>query len=271
MKIFQNFLIVLLFCPILLTTACSEPEPTASAPKKKWIAAVDTTFIPMAFINDRNEKDGFEVDLIHAIAEEAGHEVEIIDVEWGGLFGGLITGKFDMLISSITILEERKKKFAFSIPYLESGVALLARKDLGEISGLEDLESKDGLAGAQINTTSYFYLNQFEKVPQKAYEKIGHALIDLINGGIVAVLGDTTQINYFYNQNEELRQISHIVGQRLTSESYGIVFRQDSAELIHTVNSAITALVEKGRLKELHDKWNLGEFATVPTPQSKTK
>jgi ABC-type amino acid transport substrate-binding protein len=56
--------------------------------------------------------------------------VELINVEWGGLFAGLITKKFDLIISSVGIIAERKKRMAFSIPYLQSGAAVLVRNNI---------------------------------------------------------------------------------------------------------------------------------------------
>ena len=61
----------------------------------------------------------------------------------------------------LKIIEERKKRMAFSIPYLQSGVAVLARNDLKHVKSLEDLEKQNARVGAQINTTSYYFLENF--------------------------------------------------------------------------------------------------------------
>ena len=123
----------------------------------RLVIAIDATFVPMSFLNEDRELDGFEVDLIKEVVQNAGFDYELVNVEWGGLFGGLITGKFDVVISSITILEERKNRMAFSIPYLQSGVAVLARKDIGDDDTLAQLAAKKATVGVQINTTSYYF------------------------------------------------------------------------------------------------------------------
>jgi glutamine transport system substrate-binding protein len=259
-----------IFCAIVfgvlffVSSGCQESSSKVDS-KVKLTVAIDATFIPMSFVNDQDQLSGFEVDLIKAVIEEAGYEYELINVEWGGLFGGLISKKFDLLISSITILPERKERMAFSIPYLQSGVALLARKDLNDVNSIEDLKKHKGMVGAQMNTTSYFYLEKFSEIEKKGYDKFAHAVLDLTNGGIIAVLGDTAQINYFHKENKELNLKTKIVGQRLTSEDYGIVFRKDSQELISKINRALSHLIKTGVVKILHEKWNLGAFSTVPS------
>jgi polar amino acid transport system substrate-binding protein len=263
-KIKEIFYATALVFLSLICSSCQDSSPKV-APKTKLIVAVDATFIPMSFVNDQDQLSGFEVDLIKEVIKEAGFEYELINVEWGGLFGGLISKKFDLLISSITILPERKERMAFSIPYLQSGVTLLARKDLKDVDSLEDLKNHKGVVGAQMNTTSYFYLEKFGELEKKGYDKFAHAVLDLTNGGIIAVLGDTAQINYFHKENKELIEKTKIVGQRLTTEDYGIVFRKDSQELIEKINKALKHLLKTGAVNKLHEKWNLGAFSTVPT------
>ena len=233
----------------------------------RLVIAIDATFVPMSFLNDQGELDGFEVDLIKAVAKNAGFDYELVNVEWGGLFGGLITNKFDLVISSITILEERKNRMAFSIPYLQSGVAVLVRKDIQNVDNLEKLAEIKATVGAQINTTSYYFLQKYEGIKIKTYEKFGHAVIDLANKGNDAVVGDSVQANYYFTKNNELTQSARFLGSRMTSEFYGIVLRKDDIELKQKIDASLTVLLQNGMIQKLHDKWNLGKFAVVPPPE----
>ena len=234
----------------------------------RLVIAIDATFVPMSFLNDQGELDGFEVDLIKAVAKNAGFDYELVNVEWGGLFGGLITNKFDLVISSITILEERKNRMAFSIPYLQSGVAVLVRKDIQNVDNLEKLAEIKATVGAQINTTSYYFLQKYEGIKIKTYEKFGHAVIDLANKGNDAVVGDSVQVNYYFTKNNELTQSARFLGSRMTSEFYGIVLRKDDFDLKQKIDASLTVLLKNGTIQKLHDKWNLGKFAVVPLPEN---
>ncbi len=261
--------IFLFFTLALLGTAtgCGEKAEQKSEARQKFVVATDTNLIPMAFVNDQNQLTGFEIDLIKAIADLAGFDIEIISVAFPGLFGGLITGKFDLVISSITILEERKERMAFSLPYLKSGLALVVRKDLEGIRSVEDLRDRNLTAGAQSGTTAYFYLEKYPTLKKKGYDAHGHAVTDLINGEIDAVLGESTGTLYYKNQKKDYFQKIKMVGDILTEEYYGMVLRKEDHELLGRVNTALKKLLADGTVQNLHTKWDLGNSSVVPTSQ----
>ena len=159
-------------------------------------------------------------------------------------------------------------RMAFSIPYLQSGVAVLVRKDIQNVDNLEKLAEIKATVGAQINTTSYYFLQKYEGIKIKTYEKFGHAVIDLANKGNDAVVGDSVQVNYYFNKNNELTQSARFLGSRMTSEFYGIVLRKDDIDLKQKIDASLTALLNNGTIQKLHDKWNLGKFAVVPLPEN---
>jgi len=255
------FLLVLLG----MATGCGEQAPENSQSLKKIVVATDTNLVPMAFVDDQNRLTGFEPDLIKAIAELAGFDIEIVSVAFPGLFGGLITGKFDLVISSITILEERKERMAFSIPYLKSGLALVVRKGLEGVRSVEDLRDRKLIAGAQNGTTAYFYLEKYPSLEKKGYDAHGHAVTDLINGKIDAVLGESTGTLYYKNQKKDYFQKIKMVGDILTEEFYGMVLRKEDRELLRKVNRALKKLLADGTVLKLHAKWDLGNSSVVPT------
>jgi ABC-type amino acid transport substrate-binding protein len=266
MKAFYSNFKIFLLASLIWANGCQQnttPEPES---KSRVVVAIDATFIPMSFMNDENQLDGFEVDLIKEVTQEANLEYELVNVEWGGLFGGLITGKFDLVISSVGIIEERKKRLAFSIPYMQSGAAVLVRNNMTDIESLEDLEKQNATVGAQINTTSHYFLEKYSGINIKTFDKFGHAVIDLANKGVDAVVGDSVQANYYFLNNKDLAGQARFVGSRMTSEFYGIVLRKEDEQLKRNINASLTRLLKNGTVSKLHQKWELGEFATVPIP-----
>ncbi len=243
---------------------CGGKAPEKPQALKKIVVATDTNLVPMAFVDDQNRLTGFEPDLIKAVADLAGFDIEIISVAFPGLFGGLITGKFDLVISSITILEERKERMAFSIPYLKSGLALVVRKDLEGVRSVADIRDRNLVVGAQNGTTAYFYLEKFPSLRKKGYDVHGHAVTDLINGKIDAVLGESTGTLYYKNQKKDYFQKIKMVGDILTEEFYGMVLRKGDGELLEKVNRALEKLLADGTVLKLHKKWDLGNSSVVP-------
>ena len=232
--------------------------------ERKLVVATDATLIPMSFIDDSGKISGFEPDLVYALAKEVGVKLELVNVEWAGIFGGLLTNKFDAAVSSITILEERKKKMAFSVPYLKSGVVLVVRKDMEEVNSLNEAKNKDLVIAAQVGTTAYFLLEKDPGIRRKGYQQYGHAITDLIKGEVDAVAGESTGTLYYKANEAKLFQKIKIAGEIITEEHYGIALRKNDVKLVASINSALQTLLENGTIQRLHDKWKLGRAASLP-------
>ena len=128
----------------------------------------------------------------------------------------------------------------------------------------EDAQKNKLLVGAQVGTTAYFFLEKDSAIRKKGYQMYGHAVADLINGEIDAVLGESTGTLFYKNQNKPLFQKIKMVGEIMTDEHYAIVFRQEDSELLNRVNSAIQKVLANGTAARLHKKWDLGQAAQVP-------
>ncbi|MDH5763815.1 MAG: basic amino acid ABC transporter substrate-binding protein [Nitrospinota bacterium] len=247
----------------LLTALLPACGDSGSAPKKITVAT-DATLVPMSFMNDQGQIDGFDRALMEAIAKEAGMQIEMVNVEWAGLLGGLTTGKYDAAISSITILEERKKKMGFSIPYLKSGLAIVVRKETEGIATMDDLLKNNMMVGAQRGTTAYFFLNDHPAIRNVGYESYGHAVQDLIKGELDAVIGESTGTLYYKNKDKPVFEKIKMAGEILTDEYYGIAVRPDKPALIQTINKALNNLLANGTVERLHQQWDLGQAAVIP-------
>ena len=258
MKIKYFKTIILLFA-LSLVTSCGNNYNTES---NVYVVATDATLPPMSFMSVGNDMIGFEPDLIRAIGNKAGFNVQLVNVEWAGLFGGLITKKFDMIISSVTVLEERKQRMSFSNPYLKSGLTLVVRKDQQKIMSFEDAKKSNALIGAQVGTTSYYFLEKESSVQTKGYQMYGHAITDMVNGKIDAVLGESSGTLFF--KNKPVFQEIKMVGEILSDEFYAVVLRKDDTKLMKKVNLALKELIEDGTAAQLHKKWDLGIAAQVP-------
>ncbi len=257
-KIFKSTVVLVsIFLCFLFLISCESKNDGET-----YIVATDATLAPMSFMSVGNDIIGFEPDLIRAIAKKAGFNIQLVNVEWAGLFGGLITKKFDMVISSVTVMEERKQRMDFSIPYLKSGLALVVKRDQKNISSFEDAKNMNALIGAQIGTTSYFFLEKQASIRIKGYQMYGHAVSDLINGKVDAVLGESSGTLFFKNKPlfQEIKMIEEI----LSDEFYAVVLRKDENKLMAQVNSALKELIADGTVAQFHKKWDLGQAANVP-------
>jgi ABC-type amino acid transport substrate-binding protein len=144
---------------------------------------------------------------------------------------------------------------------------VLVRKDIQNVDSLEQLAEIKATVGAQINTTSYYFLQKYEGINIKTYEKFGHAVIDMANKGNDGVVGDSVQVNYYFNKDKELIKNAKFLGSRMTSELYGIVLRKQDLQLKQKTDTSLTQLLLNGTVQRLHDKWDLGDFSVVPLPE----
>ena len=149
------------------TTSSSSSSSSASSSSAQTIkvgSAVD--FAPFEFQDEgQAEYQGFDMDLIRAIAKEMGAEVEIQNIGFDGLIPALQAKTVDVLISGMTINDERKQNVTFSDPYYESGLTMVVREDEQNIKSFQDL--KGHKVAVQIGTTSAKEVKKIEGVEVK--------------------------------------------------------------------------------------------------------
>lgn len=235
-------------------TGCGQKDTSgATGSAVKLVVASEASFPPMEFVDDAGTVVGFDIDLIKAVAKEAGLELEIKNVAWDGIFGALQSGTVNAIISSVTITEERKSKFDFTEPYIRAGQVVLVRT--GDKAKYPDLASLKGKpVGVQMGTTGAERM-QKETVELKQYNTAGLAVIDLANGNVEAVMIDKPVADYYSTQKPEFTKKVEVSGEPYTAEQFGIVVRKDDKELLQKLNGALTKLRQDGTLKRIEENW----------------
>ncbi len=213
--------------------------------------ATDATWPPFEYVDEQTmEIVGFDIDLIKAIADEAGLDIEIVNVAWDPLLAGMAQCQYDAAISAMTITEERKEVMLFSNPYFEAGQLVTVRFGNTEIASKEDLGGKT--VGAQIGTTGSFEVVKIAGATLKTYDDIGLAMQDLMNGQIDAVIADNPLAMGYANANPDKLKT---VGAVFTSEYYGIAVCNTETELLERINEGLAKVKAKGLIDELILEW----------------
>lgn len=224
----------------------------AFAAEKKIVVATDATFPPMEMVDKSKAIVGFDIDLINAVAKEAGFKVEIKNTAWDGIFAGLPAGKYDAVISSVTITPERLKEYDFSEPYINAGQVLVVAKTL-KVKSLVEMKGKK--LGAQIGTTGAMEIKKVAGIECKTYDEIGLAFADLAAGRIQGVVIDTPVAADYALQKAEYKDKLKIATAPFTKEQYGIVVKKGNKDLLVLLNKGIKAVKAKGIDKQLEKKW----------------
>ncbi len=219
----------------------------------KIVIATDATWPPMEMVDENSKIVGFDIDLMNAAAKAGRFEVEFKNTAWEGIFAALEGGKVDAIMSSVTITDERKEKYDFSIPYINAGQILVVKNDVTGVEKLADLVGKT--VGAQLGTTGAFEIDKVTDVKKKEYNNIGLAIEDLYNGRIDAVVCDTPVAADYALQNAKYKGTLKIVGQPFTDEYYGVVVVKGNTTVLDTINKGLKKVLDSGENKALEEKW----------------
>ena len=215
--------------------------------------ALDATWPPFESVDEQTKEIvGFDVDLMNAIAEKEGLEVEFVNVSWDPLLAGMAQCQYDASISAMTITEERKQSFNFSEPYFSAGQIVSVEIDTTDITGKDTLSGKT--VGAQLGTTGAFEVENIDGATLKTYDDIGLAFQDLMNGQIDAVVADNPMVLDYVGQNSDKIKV---VGDVFTDESYGIAVCKTDTKLLDKINSGLEKVKADGLIDQLTEKWIL--------------
>jgi ABC-type amino acid transport substrate-binding protein len=230
-----------------------EPDAEAAMKKNKMVRiATDAVNLPFEF-GAGTGVQGFDVDIGNEIGKDLGYDVKWVKVPFSHLFDVLKNGEVELIISAISITPERKKEFAFSIPYFDSDLTIAKRRDKQDVKNLASLTGKK--VGVQAGSTG----EQFMKSQKVAtgvtlvtYPTLDDALGALNRMEINAVVGDEPILTYsIYKSFPNLMTL----GTRLTEEQYGVVMRKQDTALLASVNKTIERLKKSGELEALRKKW----------------
>lgn len=239
-------LVVSLFASIFMLC-----QPAVAA-EKTIVFASDATWPPMEFVDEQKNLVGYAIDMVQAVAKEAGFKAEIKNTAWDGIFAGLAAGKYDAIASSVSITDDRKKSMDFSEPYYTVRQALIVRKD-SNATTLNDLNGQK--VGGQIGTTGYFTIKKASNLEAKSYDEIGLAMEDLNVGRLAAVVcDDPVAANYALKRYKDSLKIVQII-EGGEVEEYGFVVNKGNDEVLELINKGLALVKEKGIDKELQLKW----------------
>ncbi|MGP4061206.1 glutamine ABC transporter substrate-binding protein [Halobacillus sp. H74] len=216
-----------------------------------YTVATDNNFVPFEFMNEETgEMEGFDIDLIKAIADEAGFNINIESMKFDGVVAGMQSGRYDIGIAGMTITDERKETIDFSDPYYDAGLMLAVSEDNEEIKSEEDLAGKK--VGTRSGTTSESYItDNHPDAELVTFPGIVEAYMDLESGRLDAVMYDVPNVQYYVtNDSNGLKTAGDI----LQGEQYGIAFPKDS-ELVEDVNKALQTLIDNGTYDDIYEEW----------------
>ncbi|GGD42671.1 glutamine ABC transporter substrate-binding protein GlnH [Microbacterium faecale] len=226
-------------------------DADASNLEDTYVVATDTSFVPFEFEED-GEYVGFDIDIVNAIADRVGFEIDLETTNFDGIIPGLQTGTFDIAIAGITITEERKGAVDFTSPYYKSGLRIGVPIDNTDINGVEDLEGLD--IATRLGSTSADYISEnIEGATPNTYEQLDQAYLSVEGGGSDAVLYDAPNVEYYIlTQGEDSLKT---VGELLEGQDYGLAVSKGNEDLVTAMNEALAEIIDDGTYAEIYSDW----------------
>ncbi len=255
-KVIGLFLIMVLAVGLL--AACGEAKDENAGDKKVLVMATSADYAPFEYIeSDKSDEIiGFDVDLAKAITGKLGYEMEIKDMDFGGLIQSLKSGQADFVLAGMTPTEKRKKNVDFSDIYYTAQHMVISKKENG-IETLEDLEGKTvGVQLGSIQEGKADEINETVAITVENRNRIPELIQELKAGRFDAIIIEDTVAKGYLDKEADLT--SFTISDDPEEAGSAIAFPKDS-ELTEKFNNELKKMKENGELQELIVKWFGGE------------
>ncbi|WP_068082143.1 ABC transporter substrate-binding protein [Polycladidibacter stylochi] len=225
---------------------------------KKVRMGTEGAYPPFNYVDASGKLTGFDVEIGQALCDEMKVECEWVTQEWDGIIPGLVAGKFDTIIASMSITDERRQKISFSEKYYNTPPALAVRKDT-DLTGVTPADLKDRVIGAQSSTTHAIYAEQtFVDSDVRLYPTSEDYKLDLESGRVDGVNDDIMVLTEWIDSDKGA--CCKILGTYKTvpsihGEGAGIGVRKGDEDLAAMFSKAIKAIRANGKYKEINDKY----------------
>ncbi|HFC8821954.1 TPA: transporter substrate-binding domain-containing protein [Neisseria cinerea] len=246
-------------CSALTLSACGGQSKDAASPAantgKVYRVASNAEFAPFESLDSKGDVEGFDVDLMNAMAKEGNFKIEFKHQPWDSLFPALNNGDADVVMSGVTITDDRKQSMDFSDPYFEITQVVLIPKGK-KISSSDDLKNmnKVGVVTGYTGDFSVSKLLGSDNPKIARFENVPLIIKELENGGLDSVVSDSAVIAN-YVKNNPTKGMDFVTLPDFTTEHYGIAVRKGDGETLKVMNDALKKVRESGEYDKIYAKY----------------
>ncbi|MCD4722543.1 MAG: ABC transporter substrate-binding protein [Desulfobacula sp.] len=226
---------------------------------KKIRIGVEGAYPPFSFVTPDGKLDGFDIDIAKALVEAAGAEIVLVAQDWDGIIPALLARKYDCIIASMSITEERKRKVAFTNKYYQTPAKFVVKKGLMNEFSKAAIKGKSiGVQRATIHD-KYLTDNYGSDVTVKRYGTQDEIYLDIIAGRIELFLADSIAASDGFLQKPEGKNFEFtgpdLVDPKWFGVGAGIACRKQDTALVNILNAAIDKIRADGTYKKIQDKY----------------
>lgn len=253
------FMLMLLSCAILFS-GCSkggeqakQQAPTGTLDKKELVVGMSLDFPPFETTDANGNPTGVGVDMAYDLGKYLGKDIRIENLARSGFIPALQTGKIDMIISSMTITEERKQSIDFSKPYAKGWMALLINKN-SPVNEVKDLNVKGRKIAVHKGTVAYNYAQKnLTNCEVLLFDDVNSCILEVVQGKADAMIYDQITVYDTWKKNEATTRVNLTpIDDKL---NWGVGIRKEDKELTEKVNAFIDEYKKQGGFDRLGDKY----------------
>ena len=247
---------------LLLLSGCSSQDVGASQSAGDQLAqirergeiviALEGTWSPWNYHDEDGTLTGYDVEVGRLIAQELGVEATFVEGQWDGLFAGLDSGRYDMVINGVDVDEDRQERYDFSTPYAYNRTVIIVRGDNTDINSFEDL---DGKTTANTLASTYATLAESYGATATGVDDLLQTIELLEAGRIDATLN--AEVTFYDYMDQHPEADLRVAAVSDDANPIAIPFRmgEESASLREAVDQALADLSASGQLSELSQQF----------------
>ena len=211
--------------------------------------ATEGVYSPFSFHNEKDELMGYDVEIAKAVADKLGLKPKFVEASWDAMLAAFDAGKADAVFNQVSITEERKKKYDYSVPYMTSYSAIIVHEDNGDIKSFADLKGK-----RSTHSVNSMWIPTVERYGAKLV--VADRLSDQINLIITKCADDTIDdAVMFYDHKQHPKAPIKLVEAGEDPMYTAAIVHKSNAELLEAINKALNELKVEGKLKEISIKY----------------
>ena len=238
---------------------------------EKIKVGIEAAYPPFSAVSADGTFVGFDIDIANALCEAMGAECTLVQQDWDGMIPALLARKYDAIIASMSITEERKKKVAFTDKYYNTPAKFAQKKGAGTAIDAKGLSGKT--VGVQRATTHDNFITEVfgDSVEIKRYTTQDEAYLDAVAGRLDLLLADSIAMADGFLATDQGKDWE-FVGPDFTEVKYfgvgaGVAVRKEDADLVGKLNQALDAILRNGVYKTINDKYFDFNVYGEPLPQ----
>ena len=240
----------------------------AAAQEQALRIAVEGAYPPFNQTDKKGKLSGFDVDIAKALCQAIAAKCEFVKQRWDRIIPDLVDGKYDLVVSSMSITAERRQKIDFTNPYYQTPAKFVAKKNADLAATLDALKGRK--IGVQKATTHEQYLvrqlgNSAEIV---RYQTLPKAQADLTAGKVDVVFGDALALSEGFLKTDKGKSFAFVGPDMVFGSGIGIGVRKGQADLVSDLNRALDQIRADGTYNKIaaqYFSFSLSNWKTAST------